>query len=176
MIFDIVLHHTGDVFEYILDDGVHASQTGWRKNPYTINWRDQDGRGRSDWTAPPTSPPPDALVWPKELQKNDFFGRHGSGDGPGDDFESLKGIATGVQVTDQEGFQFYPVRNILIRAYKYIIGKYDVDGFRIDTLKYIEPEFAQVFGNAMREFAESIGKKNFFHFCPVKPKRGITGY
>jgi glycosidase len=167
VIFDIVLHHAGDVFEYILDDGTHAPQTNWRKDPYTINWRDQDGHGRPDWTAPPTSPPPDALVWPKELQNNDFFGRHGSGDGPGDDFESLKGIATGVQFTDQEGFQYYPVRNILIRAYQYIIAKFDVDGYRIDTLKFIEPEFAQVFGNAMREFAESIGKKNFFTFGEV---------
>ncbi len=42
-----------------------------------------------------------------------------------------------------------------------------MDGFRIDTLKYIEPDFAQVFGNAMREFALSIGKKNFFTFGEV---------
>src|SRR5207237_5148730 len=33
--------------------------------------------------------------------------------------------------------------------------------------KYIEPDFAQVFGNAMREFALAIGKKNFFTFGEV---------
>ena len=68
--------------------------------------------------------------------------------------------------TPREGFH-YPVRNVLIRAYQYAIAKYDIDGFRIDTLKYIEPDFAQVFGNAMREFALAIGKKNFFTFGEV---------
>ena len=61
----------------------------------------------------------------------------------------------------------FPVRNALIRAYQYVIARYDVDGFRIDTLKYIERDFAQTFGNAMREFALSIGKKNFFTFGEV---------
>ena len=39
---------------------------------------------------------------------------------------------------------------------------YDVDGFRIDTLKHGEPDFARVFGNAIREYALSIGKRNSF--------------
>ena len=54
----------------------------------------------------------------------------------------------------------------LIRAYQYLIAKYDVDGFRIDTLKYIEP-VAQVFSNTIREYAQSLGKKNFFTFGEV---------
>ncbi|MGH9896359.1 MAG: alpha-amylase family glycosyl hydrolase, partial [bacterium] len=70
------------------------------------------------------------------------------------------------ETTAAEGFHF-PIRNVLIRACQYLIAKFDVDGFRIDTLKYIEPEFAQVFGNAMREFALAIGKKNFFSFGEV---------
>lgn len=59
------------------------------------------------------------------------------------------------------------MRNALILAYQYAIARYDIDGFRIDTLKYIEREFAQTFGNAMREYALSIGKKNFFSFGEV---------
>jgi glycosidase len=42
-----------------------------------------------------------------------------------------------------------------------------VDGFRIDTLKFIEPDFASVFANAIREFAFSIGKKEFFTFGEI---------
>ena len=61
----------------------------------------------------------------------------------------------------------YPVRNALIRAYQYLIARYDVDGYRIDTLKYIPADFALTFGNAMREYACSIGKKNFFTFGEV---------
>ena len=41
------------------------------------------------------------------------------------------------------------------------------DGFRIDTLKFVERDFARIFGNAMREYALSIGKKNFFTFGEV---------
>ncbi len=54
VIFDIVLNHAGDVFEYVLDDGAHVAETDWRDHPYTINWRAADGHGRPDWTAPPT--------------------------------------------------------------------------------------------------------------------------
>src|SRR6185369_7550736 len=80
----------------------------------------------------------------------------------GGDFESLKEFVTGL-----EDGQVFPVRNALILAYQYAIARYDVDGFRIDTLKYIERSFAQIFGNAMREYALSIGKKNFFSFGEV---------
>lgn len=167
VIFDIVLNHAGDVFEYVLDDGSHVAETDWRDNPYTINWRETDGHGRSDWTEAPGNPSPDAAVWPTELRRNEFFRRRGRGGEAGGDFASLKELVTGFgEVTGQSGFQF-PVRNILIRAFQYAIAKYDVDGFRIDTLKYIEPDFAQVFGNAMREFALSTGKKNFFTFGEV---------
>ena len=167
VIFDIVLNHMGDVFEYVLDDGARVAETDWRDSPYTINWRDVDGHGRRDWLIPPDQPPADAVAWPKEIQDNEFFRRQGRGGEAGGDFASLKELATGLSVTDTEAGFHYPVRNILIRAYQYIIAKYDVDGFRIDTLKYIEPDFAQVFGNAMREFALSIGKKNFFTFGEV---------
>ena len=167
VIFDIVLHHTGDVFEYVLDDGTRAAEADWRDAPYTINWRGADGRGQPAWTEAPSNPPGAAAVWPSELRRNELFWRRGRGGESGGDFDSLKGMMTGFSETnDREGFH-YPVRNALIRAYQYAIAKFDVDGFRIDTLKYIEPEFAQVFGNAMREYALSIGKKNFFTFGEV---------
>jgi alpha amylase-like protein len=76
-------------------------------------------------------------------------------------------MVTDVQAVDAASGRHFPVRNALIRSYQYLIAKFDVDGFRIDTLKYIEPEFAQSFGNSMREFALSIGKKNFFTFGEV---------
>ena len=104
----------------------------------------------------------DGLVWPAELQQNAYFRRKGKGAEAGGDFESLKEFVTGVR----DG-AIFPVRNALILAYQYAIARYDADGYRIDTLKYIERDFAQTFGNAMREFALSIGKKNFFSFGEV---------
>jgi glycosidase len=56
------------------------------------------------------------------------------------------------------------VRAALIRAFQYWIEAADFDGFRIDTLKHVEPEFFEVFAPAMRKYAASLGKKNFFMF------------
>ncbi|HSB61796.1 MAG TPA: alpha-amylase family glycosyl hydrolase, partial [Vicinamibacteria bacterium] len=61
----------------------------------------------------------------------------------------------------------HPVLSILIRAHHYLIARYDVDGFRLDTVKYVHPESIEAFGNSMREFALSVGKKNFFTFGEV---------
>jgi glycosidase len=160
VIFDIVLNHAGDVFGY-KDIGFKAP---YREEEYDIEWRDETGRARPDWSdIPQGQRHPDSLVWPKELQHNAFFRRKGMGGEQGGDFESLKEFVTDVRGEDN----ILPVCNTLIRAYQYAIAKYDADGFRIDTLKYVERDFARVFGNAMREYALSIGKKNFFSFGEV---------
>jgi glycosidase len=59
------------------------------------------------------------------------------------------------------------VQNFLIRAYQYVIARYDIDGFRIDRLRYLKGDLPRLFGNSMREFALSIGKKTFFTFGEV---------
>ena len=109
----------------------------------------------------------DAAVFPDELRDNRLFRRQGVQFDVVGDFDSLKETATDFgQLTPDRGFEF-TARNVLISAYQYVIAKYDIDGFRIDTLKHVEREFARVFGNAMREYALSIGKKNFFTFGEV---------
>ena len=59
------------------------------------------------------------------------------------------------------------LQSYLIRAYQYVIARFDIDGFRIDTLRYLKGDLPRLFGNSMREFALSIGKKNFFTFGEV---------
>jgi len=162
VIFDIVLNHAGDLFGY-QDFGPSVPGSPF---PLPIQWRDAKGHARSDFPViediPADLREPDGLIWPAELQYNRFFRRQGKGAEGGGDFESLKEFVTDIR----EGGTF-PVRNALILAYQYAIARYDIDGFRIDTLKYIERDFAQTFGNAMREYAQSIGKKNFFSFGEV---------
>jgi glycosidase len=160
VILDVVLNHCGDVFEY----AGHGAAAPWGDTPRPIRWRDSDGRGRADWPAIEEVPAPvqDALVWPSELHRNAYFRRQGKGGEPGGDFESLKEFVTAAQ----DGGRF-PVREVLIRAAQYLIARFDVDGFRIDTLKYVERDFAQTFGNAVREYALTVGKKNFFTFGEV---------
>ncbi len=77
---------------------------------------------------------------------------HGSGD-----FASLKQMWTKNPM----------LQNVLIRAYQYVVARFDVDGFRIDTLRYLQGDLPRLFGNAIREFAQRIGKQNFFTFGEV---------
>jgi glycosidase len=163
VIFDIVLNHTGDVFEY----AGYGSVAPWRDYPYTIYWRDANGSARPDWMEAPADVPSDAAVQPAELRRNAYFRRQGEGGEAAGDFASLKELATEFQEFSPAYGVYYPVRDILICAHQYLIAKYDVDGFRLDTLKYLEPDFARMFANAIREFAFSIGKKEFFTFGEV---------
>ncbi|HVN55218.1 MAG TPA: alpha-amylase family glycosyl hydrolase [Anaerolineaceae bacterium] len=160
VIFDIVLNHTGDVFSY---PGFGAAAP-WSDQPYPIEWRDENGQPRSDWSEAPAVPAPDAAVWPTELRRNEFFRRQGrvGPDEKSGDFESLKDLVTEYTLYQPDGAVDHPVREILIRAYQYAIARYDVDGFRIDTLKFVEQEFAVEFADAMREFADTIGKNDFY--------------
>jgi glycosidase len=157
VVFDIVLNHTGDVFAYA--DG---STTGFHDIAQQVFWRDASGNAQPAFTdvAAIPDPSPDAVVWPRELQQNKFFRRQGT-PGPGDDtvgdFDSLKQMMTG----DPD------LQRFLIRAYQYVIARYDCDGFRIDTLRYLKGDLPRLFGNSIREFALSIGKKNFFTFGEV---------
>jgi glycosidase len=168
VILDIVLNHTGNVFAYACDAGEQSCQQSggaeadFRPFARSIQWRDETGQAHADWTdiATIASPPENALVWPSELHDNSFYRRQGD-PGPDDDtvgdFASLKQLRTDVVQLQQ----------FLIRAYQYVIARFDVDGFRIDTLRYLKGGLPQLFGNSMREFALTIGKKNFFTFGEV---------
>jgi glycosidase len=169
VIFDIVLHHAGDVFEYVIQQGGGVQELGqaeWSDSPLSIRWRDQQGHGNPLWTDAPANPPLDAAVFPDELRKNIRFTRQGNafsrGFHPFGDFQTLKGIATDVVEQDLQ-----VVHTVLIRAYQYVIARFDADAFRIDTLKFLSTDFERIFGNAMREFGLSAGKKNFFTFGEV---------
>jgi glycosidase len=162
VIADVVLNHAGDVFEYV----GHGSEADYREEPYPIRWRDENGNGMPN-PLPPDQLPADAGVVPRELYCNKHFRRKGRGGEEGGDFCSLKEMVTHEPYFSPERGHHIPVRDILIRAHQYFVAKYDVDGFRVDTLKFIEPEFARTFANAMREMALSIGKKNFFIFGEV---------
>jgi glycosidase len=160
VIFDIVLNHAGNVFAYV-DNGEVKDLVPYRESPYPIRWRDESGRPNPAWEEAPQPSrsadlSPEAAVWPTELRKNDYFWRRGSDIDRGDFFTLRKFDNTRADV-----------RRDLILAYEYLIAKFDIDGFRIDTLKYIGVDFERLFGNAIREYALSIGKKNFFTFGEI---------
>jgi glycosidase len=168
VILDIVLNHTGNVFAYQCEPhedtctNSNGAEADFRPKERDIRWRDENGVARPEWPDIKTipSPPANALVWPQELHDNSFFRRQGQ-PGPADDtvgdFASLKQFRT----------DFVQLQQLLIRAYQYVIARFDIDGFRIDTLRYLKNALPLLFGNSVREFALSIGKKNFFTFGEV---------
>jgi glycosidase len=168
VILDIVLNHTADVFNY---EGMRDAAPYNNEREYGVYWRDDLGIPHGNWTDIAQIPnlTHEEGIWPTEFQRNSFFRRRGS-TGAGSpsplvgDFDRLKELVTELRVPDTDR---YPVRDALIRVYQYLIGRFDLDGYRIDTLQYVETDFARVFGNATREYALSIGKKNFFTFGEV---------
>jgi len=158
VILDIVLNHTGDVFAY--PGG--AATAAFSLVPYPIEWRDAQGNPHPEWPQPPPNPAPDAVVWPAALQHSEYFTRQGMAQDTVGDFYDLKQLNTVYQDGDR-----FPVRDALITAYAEIIRTFDIDGFRVDTLKYLAGNTPLVFGNAMREVALTLGKRNFFTFGEV---------
>jgi hypothetical protein len=56
VIFDMVLHHAGNVFAYIVPDGAGVKAVDgidWQGNVATIGWRDATGKGDPAWRGTP---------------------------------------------------------------------------------------------------------------------------
>jgi len=141
-----------------------ADELDWQQAVQPILWRDADGSATI--ADPSAGLAAGAAVNPIELRADANFTRCGNANSPGalpaGDFDALKGFC----FTPSPPGPYLP-QDVLIRCYQYLIAKFDVDGFRIDTLKYIPADFERIFANAMREFALSAGKKNFFTFGEI---------
>lgn len=156
VILDIVVNHTGDVFEYEGDNPPPYNPEG--QYPFKA-WRRASGSTGEELTR-------NDAIWPKELQNPDCFKRRGAirdmGSAEMDemvngDFFSLKELNPDNPI----------VGDVLVKCFKYWIAQTDIDGFRIDTVKHVEPEFLAKFCNAINEYCERIGKYNFMMFGEV---------
>jgi glycosidase len=192
VIVDTVINHAGRVFDYIYRGGIvdqfidpKVMDAPLGEEP-SIQWLSGYGFPRADWQ---DQIPPDATlssddaVYPVDLQQKLFFRRRGaivSYERSGSPQDFVKGdffkrrqlvVEYDARPSSQAGIQTRygsrPVLNILIRAYQYLIAKFDLDGFRIDTTKHVEPDMVEIFGNAIREFAHTLGKRNFFTFGEI---------
>jgi glycosidase len=190
VILDIVINHTAEVFKYIYQGQVTDTFT----DPVILNgplgdeppilWIDGSGNAQSAWqnNLPASGLTGDDAVWPLDLQSHyDFFRRRGSfipGEPPPGgfikgDFGSMRQLVaeyltvTPAQQPIRDLYGQTPVVDILIRIYSYLVAAFNIDAFRIDTVMYVKPEMIQTFGNAIREFAFSIGKQNFFLFGEI---------
>jgi glycosidase len=189
IIFDIVINHTARVFDYLWNGNVvdslkDATLMGvpLGQEP-TIQWLEASGSPRADWQdqIPPTDgQQPGDGIYPLEFRRADFFRRRGeklsdyldaSTPYIQGDFGTMRQFVAEYDAESQadlrQAYGSKPVLNALIHIHQYLLAKYDIDGYRIDTVKYVAPEMVEIFGNAIREYAFSIGKKNFFTFGEI---------
>lgn len=76
------------------------------------------------------------------------------------DFFALKNIYTGSGEYDH--FQPSQALKTLTECYKYWVAYADIDGFRLDTVKHLEPGATRYFVREIHEFAKTLGKHNFY--------------
>src|SRR5262249_21522984 len=173
VILDVILNHSGDVFTY--DAGAPA----WTGRTFPVRgFRDAQGApalpfGHIDLGAHPAAFP-DGAIWPSEFQTADVFTRQGQirrfdafpefADG---DFFGLKDLHHGerrlVDGVDQvDAYAVSPTLRHLCEVYKFWIAFADLDGFRLDTVKHMDPGAARFFASVIHEFAQALGKDDFY--------------
>jgi glycosidase len=154
VILDIILNHTGDNWAYPGDHPYYY----WKQAPGAFDfgfWRERD---------PAPKFQEDDAVWPEELQQSDCYKRRGEIRDWNDADEAINGDFLSLKELD---IRRPDVLNALIHVYKHWIAVADIDGFRVDTVKHMESSATAIFCNAVREYAKSIGKQNFFIFGEI---------
>jgi glycosidase len=180
VILDVIFNHSGGNFVYennmetpgfvckqdqnCLDNHCDCNAKAYKFG----NWRN---KWEENINNPPEIRDKDDAVWPREFQKVESYtlcGYSEGGLGRGDildpcaehklsDFNSLRDF----------NLENPDTLNTLIQCYKYWIALTDCDGFRIDTLKHVTREHARKFCGAIKEYASSIGKADFFIVAEV---------
>jgi glycosidase len=165
VVLDIILNHAGNAFSYSGEQD-HP----WTGGMYPVEgFNDKDGNPTIPFVKanPQNLPDYDGALFPVELQQPDTFTRKGyiknwdyDPEFREGDFFDLKDIDHGYGSADD--YQVSAALRHLCEAYKYWIAYADIDGFRIDTVKHMDMGATRYFVSVIREFAQGIGKENFF--------------
>ncbi len=160
VVLDMVFNHTGPVAEY--EGGFHFGP------PKKIaKWNYQ--------------------IKPVELQREEHFSRRGDiGDWNNKEQVQYGDLPGGINRLDTDN---PATQDILLKIAKYWIKETDIDGFRLDVYKHVSPKMWDRVFKEIREYAASLGKKNFWigpgelydgdpdHLAPeVKPGKLDSAY
>lgn len=174
IILDIILNHSGDVFEY------KSGSQGYAGGKYEAEgFRDTNGNATLPFGPLSETNGADGIydcaIWPAELQDPDTFTREGKitdwdayPEFIRGDFETLKDINLGEDRNpgDPHGSidDFVPSHALetLCEVYKYWIAYADLDGYRIDTVKHMGDGPTRHLCTTLHEYASTLGKHNFF--------------
>lgn len=199
VILDIILNHAGDVFAY--QGNLPYFYWGGKQWPVQgFRQKSNDAGslpfGPIDMNMHPEVWP-EGAIWPNEFQEKNVWTCQGEIkewdnfpeylDG---DFSSLKDLNHGQALIDCsilcnpnslenikkriDGFQASQTLFNLVEVYKFWIAYADIDGFRVDTVKHMEPGAMRIFANAIREFAQSLGKEDFYIIGEVTGGRALA--
>ena len=143
VILDVVINHSGDNWEY-----AHGADPAFDGRRFDFGkWRRDD------------------LPVPTELRNPDLYHRRGRIENwdtsPENQLGDLFGLKDFENDDDADGSDLI---NILIKAHSYWIRETDVDGFRVDAIKHMNPVACSRFSSGIREYAYSLGKRRFFLF------------
>jgi glycosidase len=180
VILDVILNHTGDVFEYrasefrcnVVDDQGHLirKEPCWQADGTTYGvegYRDAAGRPTIPFGSVGHGQFPDGAIWPAELQPAQTFTRKGKirnwdfePEFREGDFESLKDNHQGDGGVDE--YRPSAAMLAMCKVFKFWIALTDIDGFRVDTVKHMDDGASRLFTSSIHEFAQSLGKENFY--------------
>ncbi|MEY8021365.1 alpha-amylase family glycosyl hydrolase [Muriicola sp. SD30] len=144
---DVVLHHSGDNWSYPFDheyyylDGQRFPLGDWRENdrPLPIELKDPELYNRKG-----------------QIRNFDKYPETQEGD-----FLTLKTFRNdGTPESEKLG-------ELLAAIHCYWIRETDVDGFRLDAVKHMKGQDISRFCSTIREYAYSLGKRNFFLFGEI---------
>lgn len=141
---DIVLHHSGNnwnypgQFDYYYAGGMQFPLESWRYDDRPV---------------------------PLEMRNPELYNRKGQ----------IRNFEAFPETREGDFFQMKTFRNddsrealyvqdLLITIHSYWIRELDIDGFRLDAVKHMGEEAISRFCSYIREYAYSLGKKNFFLF------------
>ncbi|HZE96579.1 MAG TPA: alpha-amylase family glycosyl hydrolase [Planctomycetota bacterium] len=149
IILDVVINHSGNNWRYPFDaDYVYSNDQQFPLDAWRL---------------------PDRPI-PTELRNPDYYHRRGNMTGGGyDQYPELQhgdmsGLKDFANDDDQAGSELI---NILIQAHCYWIREADIDGFRVDAVKHMGELACSRFCSGVREYAYTLGKRNFFLFGEV---------
>lgn len=154
VILDIIFNHTGDNWAYPGNFPYYF----WKEDPGPFDfgfWREAD---------PAPGLQEDDAVWPVEFQHPECYKRRGQITDWNDPDQALNGDFLTLKELD---INRPDVLDALVKSYKHWICEADIDGFRVDTVKHMESGSTAILCNALREYAKSIGKQNFFIFGEI---------
>jgi alpha-amylase len=172
--FDIITNHTADVIGYT--DGDRTAYVSKDTSPYLDAdgdpFDDRDFAGTSSFPAldPATSFPyvPVLAAGEENLKApawlNDVTMYHNRGNTTFTGEDSQYGDFFGLDDLFTERPE---VVDGMIDIYRTWVEDFDIDGFRIDTMKHVNDEFWQRFGPTMQTLAAADGNPNFFMFGEV---------